>query len=60
MGGPMSVTQVLILDTRDGNLWRYWESPASATTPGSEGVKYIVQLRRGTKPDETIHSQKFQ
>ena len=54
MGGTGLTPEVLILDTRDGHLWRYWQEPRMGKTQGSEGVKYLMQLRPGTKPGEVI------
>jgi hypothetical protein len=45
MGGTSNVTNVLILDTKEGHLWRYWQSGPVGSIPGSEGIKYIFQLR---------------
>jgi hypothetical protein len=48
---------VLILDTNEGHLWRYWLQPNSGSAAGSEGIKYILQLRPGTKPGDLIGGQ---
>lgn len=48
---------VLILDTNEGHLWRYWLQPTSGSVAGNEGIKYILQLRPGTKPGDLIGGQ---
>ncbi len=50
---------VIILDTMDGHVWRYWLQAGRPNFPGSEGVKYITTLRPGSKPGEIIHSETF-
>ena len=54
MGGAGLTPEVLILDTREGHLWRYWREPRMGKSQGSEGVKYLMQIRPGTKPGEVI------
>jgi hypothetical protein len=54
MGDTGLTPEVLILDTRDGHLWRYWQEPRMGKTQGSEGVKYLMQVRPGTKPREVV------
>jgi hypothetical protein len=58
-GTPNKQPDVIILDTREGHLWRYWISPAIGNVPGSEGIKYISKLRPGARPGEVIHSETF-
>jgi hypothetical protein len=59
MGGVGNISEVLILDTKDGHLWRYWNAPTMGNTPGSEGVKYIMQISPATKPGEVIRSETY-
>ena len=59
MGGTGLAHGVLILDTKDGHLWRYWQEPRMGKTQGSEGVKYLMQIRPGTKPGEVIGSATY-
>jgi hypothetical protein len=44
-GGAGLTPEVLILDTREGHVWRYWQEPRMEKAQGSEGVKYIMQIR---------------
>ena len=55
MGGPTNVIGVLLVDTRDGHIWRYWMGAITGGGSG-EGVKYLMQLRPGTKLGETVWS----
>jgi hypothetical protein len=59
MAGTGLTPEVLVLDTREGHLWRYWQEPRMGKTQGSEGVKYIMQIRPGTKPGEVIGSATY-
>ena len=56
LGGGGQTHEVLILDTREGHLWRYWQEPRMGKTQGNEGVKYIMQVTPGAKPGEVIGS----
>jgi hypothetical protein len=51
--------EVLILDTRDGHIWRYWKEPRMGKAQGSEGLRYILQIRPGTKSGEIIGSETY-
>jgi len=53
------VEEVLILDTQEGNLWRYWLASTVGKYPGGEGVKFITKVQPGTKPGEIIFSETF-
>ena len=53
---PTAGTEAFILDTRDGNLWRYWALPGAVA--GNEGLKYITQMRPG-RPGEVVWSQRY-
>ena len=55
---PTAGTEAFILDTRDGNLWRYWASPTLGAAAGNEGLKYITQMRPG-RPGEVVWSQRY-
>jgi hypothetical protein len=54
INSPGQIGEVLILDTRDGHIWRYWQEPRMGKTQGSEGIRYIMQIRPGTKSGEVI------
>jgi hypothetical protein len=50
------ITDVMILDTQNGNLWRYWEAPATSgvKNSGGEGIKYITQLKPSGQSGQVI------
>ena len=61
LGGPNGLPEVMILDTKDGHLWRYWDQSAIPNvTTGGEGVIYLGKLRPGTKTGEVVISHPFQ
>jgi hypothetical protein len=43
--------QILFLDTKDGDLWRFWQ-----TVNVSEGLIYIGKIRPGAQPGEVVFS----
>jgi hypothetical protein len=42
-GGAGLTPEVLILDTREGHVWRYWQEPRMEKAQGSEGVKLVCR-----------------
>jgi hypothetical protein len=56
---PLSSTQsssgynALIIDTREGYLWAYWDAPGPDGKFG-EGITFLGKLAPGTAPGESI------
>jgi hypothetical protein len=40
-------SRVMILDTRDGHLWQWWETPAVGSGAASTGITYLGKVAPG-------------
>lgn len=49
----------LLLDTRDGEVWRYYDSPPVGGGPGGTGIVSMGHLTGGTAPGTTVGGYKF-
>ena len=45
--------------TRDGEVWRYYDSPPVGGGPGGTGVVYMGHLSGGAAPGTTVGGYKF-
>ena len=50
-------TRVMIIDTRDGNLWQWWEAPAVGNGGGA-GITYLGKVVPGSSIGETIPTRR--
>jgi hypothetical protein len=52
--GSVSADRVMILDTKDGNLWEWWDQSAVGTVPASTGISYMGKLTPGDHAGDTM------
>jgi hypothetical protein len=61
--GPKSGNElgdrIMILDTRSGDLWQWWDAPALGNFPAKTGITYMGKVTPGTAPGETRSFQRF-
>ncbi len=48
--------QVLIVDSKNGDIWEFFDQPAMSGSPAHWGLKYMTKLRPGRKSGEMIES----
>jgi hypothetical protein len=51
--------EILLLDTRDGHVWKWWEAPTVGSAVGGSGITYMGKLTPGTSPGEIIQRFKY-
>ncbi len=51
--------QILLLDTRDGQVWEWWSSPTMGNVPGGAGITYMGKLTPGTKPGDIVQRFRY-
>ena len=45
---------ILLLDTRDGQVWQWWQSTAIGNIAAGSGITYLGKLIPGTAPGEIV------
>jgi hypothetical protein len=50
---------VLLLDTREGHVWRWWLSPSRGKEMGGGGITYEGKLTPGAKPGDIVQQYRF-
>jgi hypothetical protein len=48
-------SRIMILDTADGHLWQWWESPAVGSATPSNGIIYMGKVAPGGIETPPIH-----
>ncbi len=51
-------SRVMILDTREGHLWQWWEAPAVGSGSGGAGITYLGKVSPGASIGETIPARR--
>jgi hypothetical protein len=46
-------SRVMILDTADGHLWQWWETPAVGNATPNSGITYLGKVAPGSTTTET-------
>jgi hypothetical protein len=49
----------VLLDTRDGEVWRYYDTPPVGDSAGGTGIVYMGHLVTGGAPGSTVGGYKF-
>jgi hypothetical protein len=47
-------SRVMILDTRDGHLWQWWETPTAGSGGNNAGITYLGKVQPGSSIGETV------
>lgn len=53
-----TASRAMILDTRDGYLWQWWQGNTSGGAP-AEGITYLGKITPVISPGETIPITRF-
>jgi hypothetical protein len=51
--------EVLLIDTRDGHIWKWWEAATVANAAGGSGITYMGKLTPGISPGEIIQRFRY-
>ncbi len=51
-------SRVMILDTSDGHLWQWWETPAVGSSVPSTGITYLGKVTPGIVAGETTTTRR--
>ena len=51
--------EILLLDTSDGHVWKWWEAPTVGSAVGGSGITDMGKLTPGTSPGEIIQRFKY-
>ncbi len=46
--------KLMILDSATGDLWQWWDQPATAAAPAKTGITYMGRVTPGTAPGDTV------
>jgi hypothetical protein len=50
--------RVMIIDTRDGHLWQWWETPAVGSGSPSSGITYLGKVTPGNSTGEAASGRR--
>jgi hypothetical protein len=51
-------SRVMILDTTDGDLWQWWESPAVGSSVPNTGITYLGKVAPGNAAGQTTPTRR--
>jgi hypothetical protein len=51
--------EILLLDTRDGHVWKWWEAPRMGNVAGGSGITYMGKLVPGSSPGEIVQRFRY-